>query len=149
MMRNQPTNCTDLNSCSDSLVMAFREFWDAFPRPRNKGLSLRYFTEAVESGVAPQLIITAAYRYRGEQAENKIQYVAPSDHWLQNRRWRDYRGTAGSENNLTAISAFWAKRVLNRRYIAPNAISPEIAAHMVSNGMVCEADLAAVGVRLS
>lgn len=153
--KNFPPNLVrepERETCDDhggSIVMAFRGFWNAYPRPRDEGLSLRYFTEAVESGTDPLSIVTAAKRYRGEQAGNNPRYIAYSDNWLRDGRWRDYPAAQPCQSSLTEIAAFWAKRVKDRRYIAPNAIRVDVAAHMVSSGMVSEADLRDVGVRLS
>lgn len=153
--KNFPPNLVkepERETCADpngSIYLAFSDFWGAFPRPRDEGLSLRYFTEAVEAGTDPLSIVAAAKRYRGEQAGNNPRYVAYSDNWLRDRRWRDYPSKQPGQSTLTEISAFWAKRVKSRQYIAPSAIRVEVAAHMVSSGMVSEADLRAVGVRLS
>jgi hypothetical protein len=130
---------------------SFAEFWEAYPRKRDQDRSKRLFEKAITSGVEAQTIIQAAARYRAENIGNKPMYLAFADNWLDARRWEDYpEGAALKARNSTVsdIAAFWAKKVKSGAYIPQTAISAEVAACMIANGLIVERDLLKAGVRL-
>jgi len=129
----------------------FEGFWKAHPRPRDRKRAEKLFAAAVAGGIPAQRIIEAARRYRAENADNKPQYVAYADNWLDNHRWEDFQPAPPTASHSAAIrnmAAFWAKRVRDGAYIPQTAISPEVAACMITGGMVQEQDLLRAGVRL-
>lgn len=103
------------------------------------------------SGVEAVAIIAAAERYRAENAGNKPQYVAYADNWLEQRRWEDYASAAplvAKSDAVRSMATFWAKKLREGAYIAPSAISAEVAACMIRNRLVQEQDLLRAGVRV-
>lgn len=129
----------------------FEKFWELHPRPRDRKRAERLFSEAVAGGASPEVIVKAAERYRAENAGNKSQYVAYADNWLDQRRWEDYQTAeplTAQSDVVKNMAAFWAKKVKAGVYIAPTAISAEIAACMIQGGFVQERDLLRAGLRL-
>lgn len=129
----------------------FNEFWEAHPRQRDRSKSQRLFAEAVKAGVTADRITKAAGRYRAENTGNKPMYLAYADNWLENRRWEDYLeepALRARSEGVRQAAAFWAAKVKAKAYIAPTAISAEVAACMLANGLVVTADLRRVGVQV-
>lgn len=136
---------------ADHTPSDFHEFWEAYPRKRDRQRCEGLFLAATSGGVASARLIDAAKRYRAENAGNKPMYIAYADNWLETRRWEDYPESpraAARSFNISQVAQFWAAKVRGKRYIPPAAISPEIARCIIVNGWVSERDLLAAGVRL-
>jgi len=129
----------------------FEAFWEAHPRQRDRNRCQRLFAEAVKAGASVERIAKAAGRYRAENAGNKPMYLAYADNWLDAKRWEDYPDTqplTARSEGVKQAAVFWAGKVKAKAYIPQTAISPEVAACMLSNGLVAEADLLRAGLRL-
>lgn len=138
--------------CSGDTHMpdGFESFWKAHPRPRDRKRAESLFEEAVKAGVHPEAIVRAAERYRAEHAGNKRQYVAYADNWLEKRRWEDYQGAApvvARSDTVRDAATFWTKKLKAGAYIPATAISAEVIACMIGNGLVQEQDLLRAGLR--
>ena len=109
------------------------------------------FSDAVRKGVPAEVILRAAKRYRAENVGNKAQYVAYGDNWLGQRRWEDHQSAVplmAQSDAVRNMAMFWAKKVKAGVYIAPNAISAEVAACMIRSGLVHEQDFRTAGLRI-
>jgi len=129
----------------------FEAFWEAHPRQRDRSRCQRLFTEAVKAGASAERIAKAAERYRAENTGNKPMYLAYADNWLDAKRWEDHPDTqplTARSESVKQAAVFWAGKVKAKAYIPQTAISPEVAACMLSNGLVGEADLLRAGLRL-
>ncbi|WP_158617378.1 helix-turn-helix domain-containing protein, partial [Falsigemmobacter faecalis] len=115
----------------------FERFWLAFPRKRDRARCMELFQDAVKTGVAAERIALAAERYRAESAGSKPMYRACSDSWLERRRWEDYPSKVAPRARTEAVrdlALFWAGKLKAGGYVPQTAISPEVAACMLSNG---------------
>lgn len=77
--------------------------------------------------------------------------MAYADNWLDQRRWEDYQTAeplTAQSDVVKNMAAFWAKKVKAGVYIAPTAISAEIAACMIQGGFAQERDLLRGGLRI-
>lgn len=140
-----------VRSDAANIQKGFAVFWEAYPRKRDQDRAMKLFQKAVASGIDTSVIVLAAARYRAENAGNKAMYLAYTDNWLEARRWEDYPCGAAlqaSSSTIADVAAFWARKVKSRSYIRQTAISQEIAACMISNGLVLEIDLLRAGLRL-
>ncbi len=143
----EPIVCDDAANTPEG----FDEFWEAHPRQRDRGKCQRLFAETIKGGVTADRITEAAKRYQAENTGNKRMYLAYADNWLEGRRWEDYAEAQPVRARSDAVkqaALFWAGKVKAKAYIAPSAISPEVAACMVGSGLVQEADLLRAGLRL-
>ncbi len=127
----------------------FDEFWKAHPRPRNRERCRKLLAKAVSDGVPVARLLTAAERYRAEQAGNAPRYVCYADSWLDNRRWEDFPDQAGEAADSLVVSraaVFWAKKIQSGGYAPQSAISKEIAACMIAEGLVDAVQLRRAGI---
>ena len=110
----------------------FEELWRILPRRRDRRESMRLFKKAVASGVDPELIKRAARKYATETKSTRIQYVATSANWLDQRRWEDYGSLTTQHSAKTGErAAFWAKNIKAGKYIPPSAFTVQVAKVMV------------------
>lgn len=138
--------CDDAANTSEG----FEDFWEAHPRQRDRNRCQRLFAEAIKAGVTAKRITEAARRYQAENTGNKRMYLAYADNWLEGRRWEDYpepQPMQARSDGIRQAAMFWAGKVKAKAYIAPSAISPEVAACMIGSGLVQEADLLRAGLR--
>ncbi|QEW18981.1 hypothetical protein LA6_001159 [Marinibacterium anthonyi] len=124
----------------------FDEFWEAYPRTRNREATERVFAEALQAGAEPSAIIAGAKGYAAENADNGRQYIAFSDNWLRNRRWLDYAPQEGKPKADAA--AFWASAVTAGKFIPQSAIQPHLAREIIARRLATPAQLKAVGVEV-
>ena len=147
----EPVRETCVGGAGAHTLESFESFWKAHPRPRDRKRAEKLFAEAVAGGILPELITQAAERYRAENAGNKAQYVAYADNWLDQRRWEDFQAAApmvAQSDAVRNMAVFWAKKVKPGSYIAPTAISAEIADCMIRSCLVQERDLLRAGLRI-
>jgi len=127
----------------------FDEFWKVHPRQRDQDRCRKIFEDAVRSGVRSEWIVRAAGLYGAENAGNKRMYICYADNWLDRRGWEEYpeKPVFTPRNEVVSnAAAFWAAKMKAGRFVAASAISAEVAACMVANGMVAAADLQRLGV---
>lgn len=127
------------------------EFWDAYPRPRDRATCRRWFEELAGRGVDLGSIVAAAKRYAAENAGNKPMYLAYADNWLRDRRWEDFAGKSDArsvcpDDAMRDVADFWAEKIKRGKYVPSNAISGQLAGVMLSLGLVEEGELRRVGV---
>lgn len=67
----------------------FAEFYDAFPRHKDRQDAARKFQQIINSGVDPDTLIAAAYQYRADTADTDQQYVKYPATWLNKGSWKD------------------------------------------------------------
>ena len=80
--------------CADGaqdLESLFSEFWNAYPRKGDEEKTFQEFSEAIDAGEDPQMIITAAKKYAEEQKGNKARFIKYSDNWLIEECWKRHR----------------------------------------------------------
>jgi DNA-binding MarR family transcriptional regulator len=73
---------------------SFDEFWQAYPRQKNKGSARKAFTTAVRGGAAPAVLIAAARRYAHERADaerdgDDPRFTKYPANWLREECWED------------------------------------------------------------
>lgn len=130
-------------------VQGFEEFWQIFPRPRHRRKSSEYFASAVALGVDASIIVRAALRYRAECVGVRQMYRAGSDIWLEARRWEQYPDCTEIRGRTMAVKVaalFWADKLKAQRFIPQRAISNEIAACIIFNGLANEQDFRRAGL---
>lgn len=128
----------------------FTEFWQVYPRARNKARSQQIFTEAVDRGVDPSWIIASAKQYRAENKGNKPMYLVYSDNWLEAERWRDYDQPGQKRLAVTVppgpdLATMFAEKIKAGCYVAPSAITPRLASEIIGRGLATEAVLRSAG----
>ncbi len=128
----------------------FSEFWEAYPRSRNRAETEKGYELAIGSGVSPRWLIHAAKAYRAEQAGNSKAYMCSSENWLAQRRWENFplKSDAGPETGTVSddLVFFWAQKVNGGKYVSPNAISTPVAAAMLERNLVTLDRLRQAGV---
>lgn len=73
--------------------------WSTHPKPRDRKATAAAIIAAVEDGESPSHIIAGVKAYALEQRGNNLQYVAGSNYWTKDRRWRDF-----PESNVKTIT---------------------------------------------
>lgn len=129
---------------------SFEDFWEAYPRSRNRAEAEKAFERALASGVSSTWIIYAAKAYRVEQAANQKSYMCSPENWLDQRRWENFPLQSDASTHVSKISddvlMFWANRINAGKYITPSAVSVPIAQGMLSRKLVTLAQLMKAGV---
>ena len=125
---------------------AFDEFWEAYPRPKDRDGTERAFAQAVADGAEPSAIIAGAKAYAVENDGNELQYLAFPVNWLKAGRWRDHKAISKPVADSGDVAEFWAAQVKGRAFIPSTAISPSLAHRMIEAGLVTPDDLKAAGV---
>lgn len=72
---------------TNSLVNAFAEFWDVYPRKRDKGHALRALEKALEKASIED-IVAGAIAYRDDPNRDD-EFTAYPSTWLNGERWED------------------------------------------------------------
>lgn len=67
----------------------FGEFYDAFPRHKDRKAAAKAFTAAIKTGVDADTLIAGAHRYRAEVASKDPQYIKHPKTWLNQGCWHD------------------------------------------------------------
>ena len=138
---------------AEHTVRQFAEFWQAYPRVRNKARSQTLFVEAVDRGINPAWIIASAKQYRAENKGNKPMYLVYSDNWLEAERWRDHDQPGQDKPAVSApkgpdVAEMFAGAIKAGRYVAPSAITPRLAAEIIGRGLATEGEMRSAGFRL-
>lgn len=66
------------------------QFLAVYPRPVDAEATEAELRKAIGGGADPDHILAAARAYAGEQKGNKRQYIAYSENWLRQGRWKRY-----------------------------------------------------------
>lgn len=67
----------------------FAEFYNAFPRHKDRQDAARKFQQAINAGADPDTLIAAAHRYRADTADADQQFVKYPATWLNKGSWKD------------------------------------------------------------
>lgn len=110
----------------------FAEFWQIYPRARNRVESERRYAEAVADGADPAKIISGARAYAEENAGNGKQYIAYSANWLKNKRWRDYGAEAEPVSKTSDLATIYAVRIKAGKRIFGSPVSEEVRAELIT-----------------
>ncbi|MCJ7871489.1 helix-turn-helix domain-containing protein [Phaeobacter sp. J2-8] len=127
----------------------FEEFWEVYPRVRDRVTSCKLFADAVKAGVDPKWIVKAAKRYASENAKNNAAYIAYSTNWLEASRWQDCpQDVPARETGSVAekVARFWADKIISGQYVPQSAINPALAEYLLENKLVAETDLHRAGL---
>jgi len=138
--------------CRSDTAEAFENFWDMYPRKRNREKTLKAFIDALGAGVTHEAIIAGVHRYGVENAENirqgRRQYLAYSDNWIGDRRWED----AGEQqqckpagDSALHLARFWAEKIRAQEYIPDSAISQATARLIFDRGLLSNDEMNRAG----
>ena len=130
-----------IEPCADrAKEPSFEDYWEIYPRPRNKLQSKTFFNAAVKAGASPNWILQSAKSYAIEQAENDRKYIAYSDNWLEAERWQDYPLKPVKKEKVD-IAKFWAETIKNGGYISMQSVTARLVDEMLSRELLTEQDL--------
>jgi hypothetical protein len=128
----------------------FLELWSVFPKPRNEGISRELFLDAIEGGVDPAYIVSAAKAYAEKTKGTNHRFISGSDSWLGKRGWREHNSPAsalakGAASNAADPAEYWAGCINAGKFVASSAISPSLAREMRGRQLVTDDKLRGVG----
>ena len=118
----------------------FAEFWAVYPHrdgKRGRKPAEAKYRAAVKAGVPEQSIIAAARRYAGD-SRVKAGFARDPTTWLNQAGWEDELGPQhlAPVNDSGAVD-FWAAKLNDPAAFVPQtAITPSLAARLVSSGLV-------------
>ncbi|UWQ96780.1 helix-turn-helix domain-containing protein [Rhodobacteraceae bacterium M385] len=128
--RKEEDMCTVGSACDTHPT--FAEFWQIYPRRRDRVESERRYAEAVADGTDPAKIISGARAYADENASNGKQFIAYSANWLKNKRWRDYAVEVEPVAKTSDLATLYAERIKAGMRIFGSPVSEELRAELIT-----------------
>jgi len=130
---------------------AFNEFWNVYPKLKDREKSEALFRKAVGQGIEPRLIISAAEEYCRENASNGYQYLCYSDNWLDQRRWENQRSArtasaTGGGSSIEDTARMLAEKIQSGSYVPSSAFTSRMTAIMLRLELVSVDQLQRIGV---
>lgn len=136
----------------------FEKIWAAFPEDRRRGkpACIEHFRAAVAASFHPDEIRDAVQTYAQDTAGFTRSKVSFSDNWFRQERWRERVEVRRAQHALAEAEAGasleaqcerltgWVK---NRSALCRHITKTQVEV-LLARGVVTEAELAAVGVRL-
>ncbi|GHE88469.1 helix-turn-helix domain-containing protein [Aliiroseovarius zhejiangensis] len=127
----------------------FQNFLDRFmaiyPRGGDPEATEDAMKAALDGGADPDHILAAARAYADEQKGNKPQYLAYSENWLRDERWKRHSAPkpAATEDDVLAKLA---EAIKARMPWVATTTSAAKARDLIRRGLVTEAECKAAGV---
>jgi len=72
----------------NNIDTAFKQFWDEYPRKKDKGHARRAFEKALEK-TDLETILNGVRLYKDHESDNEIEFIAYPATWLNGERWED------------------------------------------------------------
>ena len=133
---------------SASRSQAFEEFWDCFPRPRNRQRTKELWEQALMAGADPAEITAGAKEYAQENAwkgANRRGSIYFSDNWLECHAWEPKKANP-KRSSREDLARLWAGYIKAGEYVPPSAIKADLAREMVAAGLVGADELRERGI---
>lgn len=124
------------------------EFFAAFPRIGNPDATIAELARALETGVDPELILSAAKAYADEQDGNRTQFIAMSENWLSAQRWATYQKPQTDAEKADVVLEGRAKAIREKQGWVVAVVSAHQAAEMVRRKLVTPEECRAMGLDL-
>lgn len=155
----QDRNRTETNENKDSIsevipstkkAADYQRYLEVHPKPIDSPNGEEWFSQLVADGVDPSQIIAAALAYAGEvrswSAEAKVQQ---SDNFLCPERgiWKKHIPKPKPVPSTKAEQLkFWAGKLNGADFVAPSAVSPQLARALMDAGLVTPEKLKERGI---
>ena len=127
----------------------FDEFWNAYPRPKDRDGTEKAFAQAVAGGAPPAVIIAGATAYAAEEKNNGRQYLKHSANWLKAQGWQDHTLAGSKQRNgasADAIKANYARAIANGHASVARHCPVQMAHELIAANAVTQEQCRAVGV---
>jgi hypothetical protein len=146
----EPKITTNEPKTQSSDDLEFSLFLRNFPKLRNIKKSHELFLAAIEGGVDPAHIVSAAKAYAVEVKGREPKHIAGSDNWLSKGRWDELKAPAsalatGAASNAADPADYWAGCINAGKFVPSSAISPSLAREMLGRQLVADDKLRGVG----
>lgn len=132
---------------SSSLLLRdndFQEFMKVHPKPRDSDFGSDVWTEAIESGMTPEHLISSAKQYANASKKYDPDKVKFSDNWLAERSWEKYpphKAKTAKDRELIdcKVNENIANSIKSGRRELCGSITATKARDLISLGLVTEA----------
>lgn len=116
---------------------AFEEFWQAYPRPKDREATALTFAQAVAEGADPAALVAAARAYRDENRGNGRMYLKHSANWLREGAWRDHAPIAKPTTTVGDMADLYAGMIDAGKRIFGGVPDP-VRAELIERGYTPE-----------
>ena len=132
----------------------FESFAKAYPRMGDREATEDALRTAIENGADPSAILKGAKAYAVEQQGNRAMYIAYSQNWVSENRWREHvtADAPASTADAEKVLAYWAETIKavagGGQAFMRGRVPPSMAADCFAAQMVTREECQAAGVAL-
>jgi hypothetical protein len=145
--KENPPCASEASAQTIDFVSFQDRFIEIYPRLGSAEATERELRQALEAGTDPEDILWGAGCYAKEQADNPPRYIAYSENWLKQERWKAHpRPKSGAAAKATVLEGR-AKAIRECQRWVPAHFSDYAARELIALGLVTEAECVAAGLR--